>query len=391
MRATVRAALIITGNELKRIVRHRELLVFGLLLPVIIISLVGLTFGSAGTIEVGVLDDDGSPQSAALVELLDEATAVDVQHYTDAREMRKDVRLTGIQAGLVIPAGYGDDLTAGSATVDVILEPSTEGVATALAAFDTAITQVGVREGAVRFVAKRLGDGGADLERADDLVASSDRDLTPVVVEDLDPDDQREIGSFDYTAPANLVLFVFINTFAVSTVIAIDRKGGQIRRMLATPNPPGSILLGIGLSRLLFALTQSSLIVGVGAVAFGVQWGDPLTAFLLVFVWAILAASVGLLIGAMVSEPDQAQAIGIPIAVGCGMLGGCMWPLEIVPEVVRIAGHATPHAWVMDAWAEIMFDGAGLSAVLPNLAVLAGASVVLGLLAARTLRVRLLG
>jgi ABC-2 type transport system permease protein len=69
-----------------------------------------------------------------------------------------------------------------------------------------------------------------------------------------------------------------------------------------------------------------------------------------------------------------------------GMLGGCMWPLEIVPPVMRTVGHAVPQAWAMDAWIALVFDGAGLGDVAGDLAVLAGFAVVLGLLARRQLR-----
>lgn len=386
MRGSLRTARTVAANELRRIGRHPELLVFGLILPVIIITLIGLTFGSSGAIELGVLDRDGTAHSAALVERLGATRGVDLDVYAEESDLRRDVRSSAIQAGLVIPAGYAEDLAAGDAELQVVVQAGTEGVASALAALDGAVTEVGVEQGAIRFVADRTGDEAVARE----LVAAGRAGLEPVAVVDLDGREGDDDGTFAYTAPANLVLFVFINTFAVSTVIAVDRKGGQIRRMLSTPNPPGGVLLGIAASRLAFALVQSALIVGVGALAFGVDWGDPVAALVLVALWAVVSAAVGVLAGSLVSDADQAQAVGIPIAVGCGMLGGCMWPLEIVPEAVRIAGHVTPHAWVMDAWMEVMFDDHGLRGILPNLAVLAGIALVLGALATRALRRSLL-
>jgi ABC-2 type transport system permease protein len=74
------------------------------------------------------------------------------------------------------------------------------------------------------------------------------------------------------------------------------------------------------------------------------------------------------------------QSIGIPVAIGMAMLGGCMWPLEIVPPAVRAAGHLTPHAWAMDAWIKLIFDGDGIGSIAVDLAVLGGvAAVLLGL------------
>jgi ABC-2 type transport system permease protein len=201
----------------------------------------------------------------------------------------------------------------------------------------------------------------------------------------VDEGDPAAFGTFDYTAPSNLVLFTFINTTVAGTVIAAERRQGITRRLLASPHGTGTILAGIGASKLLFALVQSALIVTVGTLVFGVSWGDPLAAGLLIVLFALVATSVGLLLGASVRNPDQAQAVGVPIAIALAMLGGCMWPLEVVPPLMRAVGHVAPHAWAMDAWQDVIFDGAGVAAVAGPLAVLSGFAVVLGLAARRRL------
>jgi ABC-2 type transport system permease protein len=68
------------------------------------------------------------------------------------------------------------------------------------------------------------------------------------------------------------------------------------------------------------------------------------------------------------------------------MLGGCMWPLEIVPPVMRTVGHAVPHAWAMDAWTALALDGEGVGAVTTELLVLAAFALVLGTIAVLRLR-----
>src|SRR5690606_25424357 len=109
----------------------------------------------------------------------------------------------------------------------------------------------------------------------------------------------------------------------------------------------------------------------------------------LILLFALVSTATGLLVGATVSDAEQAQAIATPVAIGMGMLGGCMWPLAIVPDVMRTIGHVTPHAWAVDAWIELVYDDGGFVDVLPQLAVLAGFAVVLGTLAVRRLRIAL--
>ena len=375
----------IVVNEQRRLLAHKEIALFVLALPLIIITLIGLTFGTTGAIDLGVLDEDGSARSRSLVERFRDVDGVDLRIYTDEGALREDVRATAIQAGLLIPAGYARDLAAGRAELDVVADPTSEGVASALATLDGAVTAEGVREGAIAAVQARTG--GSSRRDAADLVDAQAERLEPLGVRATDVGDaQVAVDAFSHTTPANLVLFVFINTFALSTVLAFDRKGGIIARMLATPTSSATVVVGLGLSKLVFALAQSALLVGVGALVFGVEWGDPVGAALVVVLFAAISTGVGLLIGAWTTDAEQAQAIGIPLAVGMGMLGGCMWPLDIVPRPMQLVGHLTPHAWAMDSWVELIFEGASPAEILPNLAVLAAIALAVGLLAVRTLR-----
>ena len=383
----LRTAWVVPRHELHRIATERTMIVFGAILPVLIIVLVGLTFGG-GSIGLGVVDADGSPRSAELVAALRDRRGVDVRVYDSERAMRQAVRTTDIEAGVLLEEGYGDDVDRGSATVPVIVDPSSEGAFSALATVDAVITAAGVHEAAVQLV-RDQGVGAATARRQ---VADTETQLAPVEVRVA-----REIGlenpggEFSYTAPSNLVLFVFINTFAVSAILANDRKSGVLRRQLSTPNRPSAILFGIGASKFAFSMVQTALILVVGALAFDVRWGNPLGVAALTVAFAALATSVGLLVGSVASGADQAQSIGIPLSVALGMLGGCMWPLAIVPRPMQVAGHVTPHAWAMDAWRELIYDRAGIAAILPNLAVLVGAAVVVGLVAVRGLRRAVLG
>jgi len=119
---------------------------------------------------------------------------------------------------------------------------------------------------------------------------------------------------------------------------------------------------------------------------FGVGWGNPLAATLLIGVWCLVGTGAGLVSGTLFHTPEQASAIGPAVGIAFGMLGGCMWPLEIVPAGVRAAGHLTPHAWAVDAWVTLLSRGGGVGDILGPLAVLSGFAVLL--LGTATLRLR---
>jgi ABC-2 type transport system permease protein len=191
---------------------------------------------------------------------------------------------------------------------------------------------------------------------------------------------------YRYPAAANLVLFTFINSLAVAGVIVESRRLGVTRRVLAGPVAPSTLVVGYATSRFVLALLQGLVVVVAGAVLFGVPWGDPVAVAALLVSFSAVAAAAAVLIGAIARTPEQTQSIGIPLGIAMGMLGGALWPLELVPAWLRQVGHLTPHAWAMDGWIAVVFDGAGVADIALELGVLAAFGLVLGTVGATALR-----
>jgi ABC-2 type transport system permease protein len=378
---TVRAIAAIAFNEIRLIARDRVALFFVVALPAAIMFIIGSTFGGMESLQVGVLDRDDTASSRALVAALDRGDGLDVERFDSLDGLRREVRTGTVGAGLVVPDGYGAALGSDDgATVELVADPSSAAAAAAQASVRAAVGDLAVRFAAARTASEATGADLATTQQLADGLAD-ELPVAGVRRESVDDGEDATLSSFSYTAPSNLVLFTFINTVVAGSILAVERRDGITRRMLATPHGTGTILAGIGAAKLTFALLQSALLVGIGAVVFGVSWGDPVGAALLVVLFAAVATGVGLLVGATVDDPDQAQAVGVPIAIALGMLGGCMWPLEIVPPVMRTIGHLSPQAWAMDGWIALVFDGDGVGAIVPQLAVLAAFAIVLGLAA----------
>jgi ABC-2 type transport system permease protein len=215
-------------------------------------------------------------------------------------------------------------------------------------------------------------DAAAAVDRAGEV-------MHPITVESrtVGRPQPASVNQFSYTAPSNLVLFVFITSLAGGGALVESRRLGVTRRAMAAPIRTSAILLGAGTMRYAFALLQAGLILGIGALFFGVTWGPPVAVMTLIAVYALVGAGAGLLVGAVARNPEQATAIGIPAAIGMGMLGGCMWPLEVVPAPLRAVGHVVPQAWAMDGFVGLIYDGKDLSGIAVDLAVLAAYAAVL--------------
>jgi len=184
---------------------------------------------------------------------------------------------------------------------------------------------------------------------------------------------------------------VFITSLAGAAGLIEARRLGVTRRMLATPTTASTILFGEALSRFAVALLQGMIIFLVGWLVFGVDWGDPPAALLLVVTFALVGTGVGMLLGSVLRNAEQATSIGPPVGIALGMLGGCMWPLAIVPQPMRVVGHLFPQAWAMDAFIALIAKGEDIAGIALQLAVLAAFAVVLLALATWRLRRALVG
>ncbi len=367
---------------IRQLVGDRVAMFFLVVLPVLVITVIGLTFGAAGDLAIGVVrDDSGSVFADAVESDLDSADAASVERYDSVDDLRGAVRRRAVALGVVVPADVDDRLASGDALVVVIADPESPDARAALDVVEAALADQLAPTDAARFVAERAGvDERVALE-----TARSQLLVVPGVdVRTVDVGDRRDtsLSAFSLTAPQNLVLFVFINALAGGASLVRMRRMGVLRRVLAGPTSASQIVGGLGVAWFLVALLQSALIVGVGAVVFGVDWGDPLAAALVVALFSAVGAGAGLLVGAVAADEDRVSSIGPPVGIVLGALGGCMVPLEVFPAGMRAVSRLVPHSWAMTAWERLVFDGEGLAEIALPLAVLAGfASLFLGLAA----------
>jgi ABC-2 type transport system permease protein len=375
------------GVTLRRLARDRLALFFMVLPPVVIILVIGVTFGDGSErLPVGVVDQGGGPLGAELEADLAASPALDPRGYDNLDALRKAVRRGVVAAGVVIPAGHDQALRAGrAADVTFVVDQTRPAPAAVRSAVAAATSRQAAMVQAARFAATTAGvPFDAALARARALAGGQQQ----VRVEATTIGGRQDAlpSGFNYTAPSNLVLFVFITSLAGAAALIEERRLGVTRRMLAAPTTASAILLGETLGRFLVALLQGLIVFTVGWLVFGVDWGDPPAALLLMTVFALVGTGAGMLFGSLLRTPEQATSIGPPVGIALGMLGGCMWPLAIVPAPMRLAGHLFPHAWAMDAFIDLISKGAGLAGIAGKLAVLAGFAAVLLALATWRLR-----
>ena len=385
----VRAATAYTFVVLRQMVQDRTALFFTVALPIAIIVIIGTSFGGQSRIRVGLVTEGSSDVATRLDTRLAEADGIEVVRYDGVDDLRRAVRRFTVEAGLVVPADADNQLAdSGAAGIGLLTLGASEDTVAVRRTLQGVIDDVGAPLAAAAFAADRAGVPFDEaLTRADGVPAGTGLSVTTTDVGDgID----RDVGRFAYTAPQNLVLFTFITALTSATVLVRARRSGILRRSLASPTSLGVQLAGMAAGWFTLCLLQSVLIVAVGAVAFGVPWGDPLAASALVVTFALVGCGAGLLVGAIGANEDRVGAITPIVGMVLGALGGCMVPAEIFPSSMLVVARMVPHYWAMQAWRSLVFDGAGLGAIAGDLAVLAATGVALVTVATLLMRRSLL-
>jgi ABC-2 type transport system permease protein len=384
-RADARKVLAIAGGGLRRLFRDRSNIFFLLVFPILLVLVIGVVFGGDDEPTIGLVAPADDPLADRIVTALRDDDALDVHAYGSESGLRSAVEHGQVEAGVIVPAGFADDLRAGDPTsIGFLAGPS--GVGLALQpVVDAAVRPQLVALQAARFAADQPGpggqaDGGGDLDAALARAEQVEATLPKVTVQVRSVGDEvfaDNLGQFGVGATAELVLFMFVTGLASSAMLIRSRRLGVSRRMLSTPTPPGVVLVGETLARFTIVGFQGLYIVSATWLLFGVSWGDPVGALALVVLFALVATGAAMLAGSLFRNEQQASSAGVMLGLGLGAIGGCMVPLQIFPPTLRTIAHLTPHAWALDGFDELIGDNANVVAILPDLAVLAAMAVVL--------------
>ncbi len=377
-------ALALASAELRRVTRDRTFLFFLVLLPVLVILLVGLTTAGSTQTRIAVVAGPSTPLAQQLVRDLEASPGLKTQRSATRAKAVDSLRRGEVEAVVLVPATLDATLRAGGpALIPVLVSGDPQSSQAAVTSVTSVVTRHGATIAAATFATSH-SDRSFEQNLATTRSLQQETPVVPVRTEVVNRKSSYLPLGYNYSAPTMLVLFVFINALAGGAAMIQTRKLGIFSRALAAPIRARDLVLGEALCYFTLALGQALLIVVVGAVLFGVSWGNPLAAAALIGMWALVGTGAGMLSGTFFRTEDQATAIGPAVGIAFGMLGGCMWPLEIVPQSVRLAGHATPQAWAVDAWVNLLSRGGGLSDIAGYLAILAGyAAVLLGLASLR--------
>ncbi len=405
-------ALDIALKDLVRAVRSVSFLAFGLVVPLLVSALFYFAFGGLGgegggwtlpTTSVQLVNlDQGSQESGGFAagDLLADvlrseplAELLQVTAASDPETARAAVDRQAAGVAVIIPAGFTQALLQpeGQASIEVYQDPTltigpgivtgivqqfVDGFAGSKIAADVArgqLSEHGLSLGAgqAASLAQQFAGWATSVVEAQQAGENPLVAILPAQRPDAEPDDQR--GSIISTIMSGMMVFyVFFTGASAAQSLLQEEEAGVLPRLFTTPTPQSSILGGRILASLALLLMQIVVLLVASAVAFGIDWGEPLSIALVTLGTILLSASFGLFVISLLKNTRQGGIViggAMTVAGMVGMMSTFTASAGVSTQrTLEAASLAVPQGWAVRGW-RLLVEGGGLEDIWVSLAV----------------------
>lgn len=340
-------SIIIAWMMVRRTIGKPKGVLLYIILPVIVISvIIGLFHPEPSIKQVILLNNDkgelGQQLSASLggLEGIELAAGADLT----AEQLRALVESGKADAGIIVPEDYTASLYARQAEPLQLLRAKEELWNVSLA------VKLEAQDGMLRKLAAAAAAQG-----------SAERDAT--VRGWLEEIQGSGIGYvkeqsgqvLDVTIMVIGMMLLFVMLLANQSILTVvqDREQRTMQRMFTAPVGAGEIALGNFLGSVLLGTMQQVLILLTTRYLLGFDIGVSLPRMLLVMECFLLSAvGIATAVAAVVKNISNFGYVNNLVVSPTCILGGCFWPVALMPEFMQKLSGFTPQRWAIIALEE---------------------------------------
>jgi ABC-2 type transport system permease protein len=341
-------------RSIKETYRDPLALAFLLAFPFVFMLLFGVAFGSnvTPTYNVGVIDQDGSPLAQSfLAEALPQVETIKATAYDDTAAALADLRLGDLNAYIVLPEGFGDQ-------VSRILQGQ-EGEIVINITYDESALLVSQQIISTINAAARVF---AQIEIPLTI------DANPINIE-------TEITNIDFIAPGIIIFGLMIMISTSARIMLRDKENRFLYRLLTTPTRPWEFISGYSLGMVIIAVVQIITFILLGWL-FGMDIvGNIGLAFGIFLLTAICSIGIGMIVASLTKSETQGESLSWLFSIPLALISGVWFSAEFMPEYIQAIAKAFPFIHAIDAARAIITRGVGFEAISGDVFFLVGWAV----------------
>jgi ABC-2 type transport system permease protein len=352
----------LTVANIRSLVRDRAALFWTFFFPVMFVFLFGWIFGgnADSKVAIGFVDQDNTQVSIGLQKSLSQVSLLTIQ--TGSLEAEKAAMQHGdISSIVVVPAGTGAAVAAKTPTdLQLYVDPS-----------QSQVSQV------VEQIVGQIASG-FNLQLAGGTAVVGVQQMTL---------QSTNISSVAYLVPSILAMALMqLGVFAAIPLVQ-QREKGILKRIGATPLARWKLVGSNVLMRLMVALVDAVVILGIGLSVFNVQIvGSVLAVAGIVLLGAGAFLALGFMLASFLKTEEQATGVVQVVQMPMMFLSGIFFQFDFLPGFLQTIGRAMPLTYLADALRQVMVNGTQVAPLGVDLAILTGWLVVCLGIAGRSFR-----
>lgn len=378
---------ILLAKDLRRAVRNPARWLVFLAVPLVITGLLGAALGGAnrggppGRIKLALVDEDGSPVTGFLRGALSQGRAGEFFEPQFLSRSNALVELTAdrLAAAVVIPAGFTAALLDGHSptTLEVIKNPAQQ--------FHPVIVEemVAALVTGLNAIARNFGDELAAWRR----LFADDRSPTPAEIARLVERTgnrlqglgtslfpprvwyQEKAAATADAPPANFNLFAFLLPGLASMFLLFladnalrdlfrEQQAHTLARFATLHTRAWPMVASKVALALVILLLGAVVLLGGGALLFGITWARPAELAVVTLAYALSGAGIGAALAALAGSERRAEVLNTAVVMGLALAGGSAFPSNSLPTFLRESvTPLLPNAWFIEAVRTLQFGG----------------------------------
>ncbi|MDD3481141.1 MAG: ABC transporter permease [Patescibacteria group bacterium] len=344
-RKTLVHTLKITMYSMKMFFRDRTAIFFSLFLPILIMSIFGvINFDEEVNVNMAIIDEANNQASEQFINGLSDVEALKIIEAESLDTELQVIEDGNLDMAVVLPKDFGTSVKDQNTRPQEIKTYYNEESATSVSVGTTILNQ------ALDGFTHQVFNVPYLFELKSEPVAS------------------KGFSYVDYLIPGVIGMgIMFMSTMGVVGVIVTWREQGILRRLLATPIHPSTIITSQVVTRLTISVLQAFIILGLGILVFdaNIMVNLPLTA-LFVVMGAIIFLSFGFAISGVANSQNTVMALTNIVIMPQLFLSGLFFPRDGFPQILQDVSKYLPLSYLNDALRGVMIDGSTLSALRPE-------------------------
>jgi len=153
-----------------------------------------------------------------------------------------------------------------------------------------------------------------------------------------------------YLVGMTLFFVTYSLMFTVGDILE-DKRLHTLDRILVSPATKRELLTAHMIGAMIIGITQIVVMVLAGKYMFGIEWGKNLPLVIGIgSLYIFTMTALSLFVVSLMRTIAQLSSVSPIVLTGMGMIGGCMWPLEIITsKTLLFLADLTPHRWAFSA------------------------------------------